>query len=65
MVKASPQKLEYNKKYDEQNCVRMNFKFHKKNDADILEKLASVDRKQTYIKQLIREDLKREKELNK
>jgi hypothetical protein len=64
MANASPQKLEYVRQYDKENCIRMNFKFNKKTDADILEKLTSVDRKQTYIKKLIREDLEREKELN-
>ena len=33
-------------------------KLNKKTDADILEKLESVDSKQGYIKELIRADLK-------
>ena len=49
-------------KYDEKNTQRIQLKFNKKTDADILGKLASVDNKQGYIKKLIREDIKEEKE---
>lgn len=38
--------------------MQIKLKLHKVNDADIIEKLKSVDNKQGYIKQLIREDAK-------
>jgi hypothetical protein len=48
-------------RYDAKTAVRLGLKFHKDKDADILEKLDSVDGKQAYIKQLIRNDIHREK----
>lgn len=45
-------------KYDKENTVQVKLKLNKKTDADILEKLESVDSKQGYIKELIRADLK-------
>lgn len=47
-------------RYDKENTIRITIKLNKKTEADIIEQLASVDRKQTYIKELIREDIKRE-----
>ena len=45
-------------------CV--NLAFNRKTDADILEKLDSVDSKMGYIKKLIREDIeKSQKDQNK
>ena len=35
-------------------------KCHVENDADIIDKLESVDKKNTYIKGLIRKDIKRQ-----
>lgn len=48
-------------RYDAKTAVRLGLKFHNVNDADILEKLDSVESKQAYIKQLIRNDIHREK----
>lgn len=45
-------------RYDKENTVQFKLKLHKVNDADIIEKLNSVDNKQGYIKRLIREDAK-------
>lgn len=45
------------KKYEETNTVKMTFKFNRRTDKDILEKLYSVDNKVGYIKHLIRKDL--------
>lgn len=48
------------KKYDVNNRDKfkaMTFKFNKVSDADVLEKLASVDSMQGYIKNLIRKDM--------
>ena len=44
-------------KYDKTNCTFMTFKFNNKTDEDILQKLASVENRQGYVKQLIREDI--------
>lgn len=44
-------------KYDAENTVQFKLKLHKRNDADIIEKLKSVDKKQTYIKSLIKADI--------
>lgn len=48
------------KKYDEANKDKwrmIHLKLNKETDADIIEKLESVEGIQTYIKQLIRADL--------
>ena len=46
------------RKYDDAKTVQFKMKLNKGTDADILNKLNSVDNKQGYIKRLIREDLK-------
>ena len=45
-------------KYDKINTRKIFLKFNLKTDADILEKLDSVENKQGYIKELIRQDLR-------
>ena len=50
-------KYDAQERYDKENTIRVTFKLNKKTEADILEKLNSVDHKQTYIKQLIRADI--------
>lgn len=45
-------------KYDAENTRQIKFKLNLKTDADILEKLDSVENKQSYIKALIRKDIK-------
>ena len=52
----------YQKKYDKANSKFISLKLNLKYDADILEKLDSVESKQGYIKQLIREDIKKKNE---
>lgn len=47
-------------KYDAANTRQIKFKFNLKTDADILQKLDSVDNKQGYIKDLIRADIAKE-----
>lgn len=47
------------RKYDTNNCKGIYLKLSIKYDSDILEKLEQVDNKQGYIKELIREDIKR------
>lgn len=45
-------------KYDALHTKQIKLKLNLKHDADILEKLDSVDSKQGYIKSLIRKDIK-------
>lgn len=47
------------RKYDDKMTRQIKMKFNIKTDADILKKLDSVPNKQGYIKQLIRDDLKK------
>ena len=47
------------RKYDKENTVVVTIKLNKKTDADVIEKLASVDSKQGYIKALIRADMEK------
>lgn len=44
-------------RYDREHTVQIKLKLNKKHDADIIQKLESVDKKQTYIKELIRADI--------
>lgn len=44
-------------KYDQNNTRQIKLKLNIRTDADILEKLDSVENKQTYIKELIRKDM--------
>ena len=48
---------ERQRRFDEKNTRRIGLKLNLKTDADILEKLESVENKQGYIKELIRQDL--------
>lgn len=51
-------KYESQERYDKENTVQIRLKLNVKTDADIIEKLNSVEKKQTYIKALIRADIK-------
>lgn len=44
-------------KWEAENTVQIKLKLHRVHDKDIIEKLKSVDKKQTYIKNLIRQDI--------
>lgn len=46
-------------KYKAENTRQIKFEFNKKYDADILEKFDSVPNKTAYIKELIRNDIKK------
>lgn len=46
-------------KYDAANTVQFHLKLNINTDRDIIDKLNSVESKQGYIKDLIREDLKK------
>lgn len=50
--------------YEKNNCTRVSIKLGNKTDADIIECLNRQDNKQGYIKQLIREDISKEKLIN-
>lgn len=49
------------KRYHEENVVRIPFNLNKKTDADILAYLDTVHNRQGYIKALIREDMERDR----
>lgn len=61
MGKASAAKLRATKKYEKANIRQILLKFHKTHEAEIIEKLDSVPSKNNYIRQLILQDLEREK----
>lgn len=46
-------------RYDAANTVQIKMKLNRRTDADIIEKLDGAPSKQGYIKQLIREDIRR------
>lgn len=48
------------RRYDAENTTQIKLKLNNKTDAEILEKLQSVENKQGYIKRLILEDLRRD-----
>jgi hypothetical protein len=55
-------------RYDKKTMKQFLLKYHIRNDADIIEKLESVESRQGYIRTLIREDIARtrtEKETEK
>lgn len=55
---ASKAQLRAQDKYDKANTVQIKLKLNKKTDADLIAALENIN-KQGYIKELIREDLKR------
>lgn len=54
---ADERKRTPQEKYDAENTKRFGLKLNLKYDEDIIQKLESVESKQTYIKSLIRADL--------
>lgn len=46
--------------YNKRSRTLFSLCFHNKNDADIIEKLKTVESRNDYIRQLIRNDLKNE-----
>ena len=53
-------KYDAQERYDKENTFRITVKLNKKTETDIIERLNSVDRKQTYIKELIRADISKD-----
>lgn len=56
---ATKAQLRAQAKYDKQNTKQIILKLNIANDADILAKLSSSNNKQGYIKELVREDMRR------
>ena len=56
---ATKAQLKAQAKYDKQNTKQVILKLNLINDADILAKLTASDNKQGYIKELVREDMRR------
>ena len=54
---TSRAQIKANRKYDSLNTKSYIIKLNKKTDADIIEKLSSVENRQGYIKALIRKDI--------
>lgn len=47
-------------RWDKENTVMVTMKLNKNQDADIIDRLNSVDNRQGYIKELIRNDIKKD-----
>lgn len=58
----TPAQKRAKEKYDKANTVQVKIKLNLKTDSDILEALERSGNKQGYIKELIRNDLKRKLE---
>lgn len=61
MAKSSEAKIRANNKYVKKNVSQICLKYVTKNNKEILEKLNSVPSKADYVRQLILQDLEREK----
>ncbi len=61
MAKSSEARLRANNKYAKKNVSQICLKYVTKNNKEILEKLNSVPSKAGYVRQLILQDLEREK----
>lgn len=61
MGKASAAKLRAQTKYEKKNVSQVCLKYVTKNNQEILDKLNSVPSKADYVRQLILQDLEREK----
>lgn len=54
-----------NYRYDKENRVKVMVNFNRKTEPELVERITREENKSGYIKQLIREDIEREKEENK
>lgn len=52
---------EYQKEFIKETYTHKNFRLHKTNDADIIEWLNGMDNFTSYLKGLVREDMKKQK----
>lgn len=53
------------KEYDRNNCTRINLKLNNRTDADIIEKLGTVENIQGYIKAVVRNQMEGEVKMKK
>ena len=60
MPKNSAAKIAANKRYNKKNVLQLKIGLNRKTDADVIEKIQSVDNKAGYIKKLVRDDIKKE-----
>lgn len=58
-MKSTEAQIKASVKYDKTNTKDIRLKLNLKTDADILQALEAVPNKQGYIKQLIRNDIKK------
>lgn len=56
--KVSDAQLKAQAKYDKEHTVGFYVKLNKVSDADVIEKLKTVENRQGYIKELIRNDIR-------
>lgn len=56
---ATKAQIKASNKYDKENTKQISLRLNKKTDADILKHLETVGSKQGYIKELIRQDMKK------
>ena len=54
--------IKASRKYNQQNAVTLSLTLNRKYDSDIIEKIESVSSKAQYVKQLIRDDIAKQKE---
>ena len=58
--KLSEARKRANAKYDAAHTVQFKMKLNTTTDADVLKRLGEVENKQGYVKDLIREDIRKE-----
>lgn len=58
--RVSDAQLRAQAKYDKENTIGIYLKLNKVTDADVIDQLHKVDNRQGYIKELIREDIRRD-----
>lgn len=61
MAKASEAQIRANAKYDAANTIQFKIKLNKTTDADIVKHLQGQNNKQGYIKNLILQDIQKNK----
>lgn len=66
MAKASSDaRKRANAKYDAAHTVQFKMKLNTTTDADVLKRLGEVENKQGYVKDLIRDDIRKSRESHK
>ena len=59
--KSSDARIRANLKYEKANVIQISFKLNKNTDGDIIDALSKQENRSGYIKQLIREDMRKRK----